>query len=233
RTMSDSASGEAELKPGDLQLQQLQQPQVQQLQQQQFGVVQQPQLQYYSAGFGPGAGIGAGANPMYSAGWAPPQQFPGFGVPGMVPFYGNGQTAPSGQIPLPPTVSPHSIAVATVPLAGSSSTGGYCCPEKEENDRYRQKLEGLQAAIEEKMKESMIKSLEEKAKMDLRESENQKKIEQLELLMEKLERDLEAARAINARKGGIENPQATQPTPEKNDGTSQTVESGKGKQDQA
>ncbi|GMT31000.1 hypothetical protein PFISCL1PPCAC_29142, partial [Pristionchus fissidentatus] len=115
--------------------------QVQQLQQQQFGVGQQPQLQYYPGVFGqPGAGLSAGANPMYGAVWAPPQHFPVFGGPGMAPcfggFYGIGQTAASGQIgsPFPPTVSPSPIAVATVPPTvpsiGSVPAAVVCCPEK-------------------------------------------------------------------------------------------------------
>ncbi|GMT30715.1 hypothetical protein PFISCL1PPCAC_22012, partial [Pristionchus fissidentatus] len=224
-----SISGSSEHKPSQLQ-------QVQQLQQHQFGVAQQqPQLQYYPGGFVPGAGFGAGANPIYGAGWAPPQHFPGFGGPGMAPyfggFYGSGQAPPARQIdgPFPPTVFPLPVAVATVPSTGSAPTVGYCCPEKVEHDRDRLKLESLKAAIEKKMRETMMKALEEKAKMNLRESESQKKIDKLERCIERLERDLEAVRASKER---VEHAPVTQPAPEKKDGTTQTVDPGKDKQNQ-
>ncbi|GMT31021.1 hypothetical protein PFISCL1PPCAC_22318 [Pristionchus fissidentatus] len=222
-SMGDSSSGETEQKPGRLQLHHMQQ--VQHMQQQQFGTAQ-PQLQYYAGGFGqPGAGLSAGANPMYGAGWAPPHQFPVFGGPGMAPyfggFYGNG---PSGQIngPLPTTVSP----------TGSAPVAGYRGPEKDEHDRYRQELDALKASIEKKMKESMMKNFEEKAKVNLRESESQKKIEKLEKWIDKLEKELEATRAANAMKERSDNPLSTQPTPEKKEDTTQTVDSDNDKQNE-
>ncbi|GMT31001.1 hypothetical protein PFISCL1PPCAC_22298, partial [Pristionchus fissidentatus] len=76
----------------------------------------------------------------------------------------------------------------------------------------RQKMDSLHTAMKEKMRESMMKNLDEKATMNLR-------IETLEKLNGKLEKELESARAT------IENLLATQPAPEMKDETTQTVDS--------
>ncbi|GMT31003.1 hypothetical protein PFISCL1PPCAC_22300, partial [Pristionchus fissidentatus] len=52
-------------------------------------------------------------------------------------------------------------------------------------DRYRQKLDSLHAAMEEKMKETMMKNLDERAKMNF--SESQKEIDTLRMRIDKLE----------------------------------------------